>query len=610
MKRLWAWFITPIQYIKRSFYRKMLLAFFTIIIITVASLGANFYFETSDSIKQSAISNMERTTEQAVQTLQLQMGSIMNDTWSFFSDEELQRLVKNFSENSDKLSYFDYKFSIMRNNNPLIEIILVNDNVGLERIQKITNKKYYGDSGLFESEKRKLSQIAISNDGMAKWVLVQIYDIQSKKTFHTIAYTQALKDVYGELQPIIGDMVMFLSFDKLQTWLSSLKIQDRGEFYLVNKLDNSIILSTEPSSIGKPLFQEANLLEWNKYPDEPYTFVKDQNLKSLVVYRSLENTDWILVGKIPVHVLLEQVNAVARKTILIGLVCLLAAMLLAGLLSSRVLVPIRRLRKGMRQIEQGNYKIEVPVETNDEIGFFVAGFNKMTLEIDRLIRKVYEAELKKKDAEIKALQSQINPHFLYNTLGSIESLAAVQGDNKRIRDICHSLAQMMRYNVNGGSFSTLGEEIQQIKQYLMIQQIRYESRLAYDIRVEPELETMRIPKLLFQPIVENSIIHGIEGLRRGGKIRIEAVSLNEQAVVISVKDNGIGMSEDKLTSLQSNLHEVSLFDFSMERQQNSIGIVNAHSRLKLIYGDAYGLTIESQLGKGTDVCIRLMKTVI
>ncbi|QGQ95945.1 sensor histidine kinase [Paenibacillus psychroresistens] len=610
MKRIWAWIMAPIQYIKRSFYRKMLLAFFAIIIITVTSLGANFYFETSDSIKQNAISTMERTTEQAVQTLQLQMGNIKNDAWSFFGDEELQRLVKNFPENSDKLSYFDYKFSIMQNNNSLIEILLVNDKEGNERIQKITNKKYYEDRNLFASEKIKLSQIALKNNGKEAWVLTDIYDAQKKQTIQSIAYTQALKDVYAEQQPIVGNMIVILSFDKLQSWLSALRIQDHGEFFLVNKQDSRIILSTEASNIGEPLFEETNLIEWNKYHEDPYTFVKDQNQKSLVVYRSLLNTDWILVGKVPVNVLLEQVNAVAQKTILIGFVCLLAAMLLASLLSSRVLVPIRRLRKGMRQIEQGNYKIAVPVETNDEIGFFVAGFNKMTREIDRLIVKVYETELKKKDAEIKALQSQINPHFLYNTLGTIESLAAIQGDNKSIRDICHSLAQMMRYNVNGGSFSTLGEEIQQIKQYLMIQQIRYESRLTYDIWLEPELESMRIPKLLFQPIVENSIIHGIEGLRRGGQIWIKVVSLNEHDVVISVKDDGIGMNDEQLSVLQTNLNEVSMTDFSIDRQRSSIGVVNAHSRLKLIYGEAYGLTIESQLGSGTEVSIRLMKTVV
>jgi two-component system sensor histidine kinase YesM len=255
MKRIYAWIITPIQYIKRSFFRKMLLAFFTIIILTVTSLGANFYFETSDNIKQSAISNMERTTEQAVQTLQLQMGNIKNDAWSFFGDEELQTLVKKFSENSDKLSYFNYKFSIMGNNNSLIEFLMVKDKEGIERIQKITNNRYYGDKNLFETEKLKLSQIAKSNNGKEAWVLVYIYDTQKKQMIQTIAYTQALKDVYAELQPIVGNMTIILSFDKLQNWLSSLSVKDHGNFYLVNKQDSRIILSTESSNIGKTIGQ-------------------------------------------------------------------------------------------------------------------------------------------------------------------------------------------------------------------------------------------------------------------------------------------------------------------------------------------------------------------
>ncbi|NRF94760.1 histidine kinase [Paenibacillus frigoriresistens] len=142
----------------------------------------------------------------------------------------------------------------------------------------------------------------------------------------------------------------------------------------------------------------------------------------------------------------------------------------------------------------------------------------MTAEIDRLIMKVYETNLMKKDAEIKALQSQMNPHFLFNTLGTIESLAAMQGDSRNIRMICRSLAQMLRHNISGASFSTLGEEVLQIEQNLFIQKIRYGSRLEYEIKVEAGLENMRIPKLLFQPIVENGITHGIEGLRRGGEL--------------------------------------------------------------------------------------------
>ncbi|NRF94761.1 hypothetical protein HQN89_28095 [Paenibacillus frigoriresistens] len=136
-----------------------------------------------------------------------------------------------------------------------------------------------------------------------------------------------------------------------------MNIKDQGVFYLVNKSDSRIILGPDISSIGKPLFQEANLKIWNMPREETHFFVKDQGQQALVVYRNLDNTDWVLVGKVPVNVLLEQVNAVAKRTVLIGLMILLLAMLFASLLSSRVLIPIKRLKKGMRQIENGNYKV-------------------------------------------------------------------------------------------------------------------------------------------------------------------------------------------------------------------------------------------------------------
>ncbi|MDQ0897811.1 MULTISPECIES: sensor histidine kinase [unclassified Paenibacillus] len=602
------WIFTPIDYVKRSFYRKMLLSFFMIIIITVLSLGINFYVQTSKDIKKNAISNMERLVDQSVQTMESHMDYTNKETWNLFRDTDLQSLMKDYSKNPEKMSYFTFRLMDLANNNPFIDAIVVRDSNGLSKLSAGAFRYFTnpGQLASFEKESDRLSKIAVQNDGKGAWVLSNTYDPKNQP-YRTIAYTQALKDVFGDFQPIIGMLTIQFSNEKLQEWINSLKSNDQGDFYLIDKKDGKIVLGPDQSSTGKPLLNEQNFSEFEKMRPEPYFFINEDKGQTLIVYKSFMNSDWMLVGKVPVNVLLAQVNSVAKRTILIGLSALLSTMLFASFLSSRVLIPIKRLRKGMKQMETGNYNISVPVETKDEIGYFCQSFNQMTHRINHLVVQVYETELLKKDAEIKALQSQMNPHFLYNTLGTIESLAPVQGEGQMISVMCRSLAQMLRYNINGASFSTLGEEIEQLEVYLSIQKIRYETRLEYNIIVDPELTKMRIPKLLFQPIVENSIIHGIERSRKGGTIQIEAVSMDEQDAMIKVTDNGVGMDPDKLKALQLRLNTWSASSYSANNQQTSIGMVNVHARLKLLYGEQYGVAIESVFGEGTQVIIRLMK---
>lgn len=602
------WILAPIDYVKRSFYRKMLLSFFAIIIITVLSLGINFYVQTSADIKKNAISNMERLADQSVQTMESHMDYTNKETWNLFRDTDLQSLMKDYSKNPEKMSYFTFRIMDLANNNPFINAIVVRDSNGLSKLSAGVSRYFTNLSQLasFEKELDRVSKIAVQNDGKGVWVLSNTYD-QKNQPYRTIAYTQALKDVFGDFQPIIGTLTIQFSNEKLQEWIKSLKTNDQGDFYLIDKKDGTIVLGPDQSSTGKPLLNEQNFSEFEKVRPEPYFFINEEKGQTLIVYKSFMNSDWMLVGKVPVNVLLARVNSVAQRTILIGLSALLSTMLFASFLSSRVLIPIKRLRKGMKQMETGNYNISVPVETKDEIGYFCQSFNQMTHRINHLVVQVYETELLKKDAEIKALQSQMNPHFLYNTLGTIESLAPVQGEGQMISVMCRSLAQMLRYNINGASFSTLGEEIEQLEVYLSIQKIRYETRLEYNIIVDPELTKMRIPKLLFQPIVENSIIHGIERSRKGGTIQIEAVSIDEQDAMIKVTDNGVGMDPDKLKDLQLRLNTWSASSYSANNQQTSIGMVNVHARLKLLYGEQYGVAIKSVFGEGTQVTIRLMK---
>lgn len=608
MSRIAKWITSPYRYVMRSLYRKILVSFLVIVTLTVISLETNYYVETSADIKQKAISNMEQVSEQSEKILNSYMSYIRGEAWNYFGDTEFQSFVSNMDSDPDKYSYFLSKFRKLTAENPHISVIVVTPLNGTPLVVGNNTNTYYGNSQrreLFEQERVRLHEIALQNDGKGEWVTSQMYDTNTGRKLNTLVFVQALKEIKAASQRIIGTMMIVLSNDEMQNWLHGAGNQEHGDFYLVNKQDGAIVLSQDESVIGTAVLDKTGIKELQKGRIERHFFLDDHGARTLVVYQRLVNNDWLIVGKVPVQQLLKQVNEVAQRTILIGLAYILGSMLIAGYLSSRVILPLKQLRKGMKMIETGNYNISVPVNTADEIGYLSISFNHMANEINRLVVKVYETELVKKDAEIKALQSQINPHFLYNTLGTIDSLATVH-DDQRISVISRSLARMFRYNISGGNMSSLEAEIQQIEMYLSIQKIRYDSRLNYSIHIEPGLENMMIPKLLFQPLVENSVIHGIENMQAGGIIRIRIVSIHERDVEIRVWNNGQAIPESKLKEIQTILETWSPMGQNTE-QLSSIGLVNVQARLKLIYGDDYGLKIHSSLEHGTEIILRVSK---
>ncbi len=607
MSRVAKWIILPYRYVMRSLYRKILVSFLLIVTLTVISLETNYYVKTSADIKQQAISNMEQASEQSEKILNSYMSSIRGEAWNYFGDTEFQSFVQNMDSDPERYSYFLSKFRKLTSENPYISVAVVNPLDGTPLVVGNNTNMYYGNSqqrDLFEIERARVHEIALQNEGKGKWVTSQMYDPSTGQKLKTLVFVQALKEIKVASQRIIGSILIVLSNDELQNWLHSVENQEHVDFYLVNKQDGSIVLAQDPNVLGTAVLDETGIKELQKSRTERHFFLNVHGTQTLVVYQ-IVNNDWLIVGKVPVHQLLKQVNEVAQRTILIGLAYILGSMLIAGFLSSKVILPLKRLRKGMKQIETGNYNISVPVNTVDEIGYLSISFNHMANEINRLVVKVYETELVKKEAEIKALQSQINPHFLYNTLGTIDSLATLH-DDQRISVISRSLARMFRYNISGGNMSSLEAEIQQIELYLSIQKIRYDSRLNYAIHIEPGLENMRIPKLLFQPLVENSVIHGIENMQSGGFIRVLIVSINERDVEIRVWNNGQAFQESKLKEIQTRLARWSPTGQNTE-QQLSIGLVNVQARLKLIYGNDYGLMIQSSPDHGTEIILRISK---
>jgi two-component system sensor histidine kinase YesM len=263
--------------------------------------------------------------------------------------------------------------------------------------------------------------------------------------------------------------------------------------------------------------------------------------------------------------------------------------------------PIEQLTAKMKQVENGEFKMADEAanvsQRTDEIGVLQKNFAIMIKKIDTLIKEDYTKQILIKDAQLKALQAQINPHFLYNTLDSINWLAKVNGQG-HISAMVESLGNLMRNAISGKEpIITLEEEVQLLKDYLTIQKMRFGERLRYQLDIDREWLGLKVPKLTLQPIVENSINYGLEKTLTECRITVMAVS-QADSLKIMVTDNGPGIPEEILEKLAQG---------EIKPKGSGMGLENIDHRLKLIFGEEYGLCITSELGKGATVTIRIPK---
>ncbi|WP_339819453.1 sensor histidine kinase [Paenibacillus sp. FSL R7-0216] len=264
--------------------------------------------------------------------------------------------------------------------------------------------------------------------------------------------------------------------------------------------------------------------------------------------------------------------------------------------------PIQYLGKAMKAVRKGNFDVTLPTNRwQDDLSELTGSFNFMTRTIQELIEKEYKMQLRNKEAQFMALQMQINPHFLYNTLQTIGGKAVLAGDYE-IHEMCRALGDMFRYSFYEGNMeSTIGAELAHLNNYLYIQQFRFEESLTTRFDVQSELMDARIIRFVLQPILENIMVHAL-GKTRRSVVRIEVFALREDDHIrMSISDDGPGMEPDKLEALRAALAHPSSKVFTGV----SIGLRNVHERIRLFYGTPYGLEIDSRPGQGTTVSLTI-----
>ena len=309
-----------------------------------------------------------------------------------------------------------------------------------------------------------------------------------------------------------------------------------------------------------------------------------------------KRTGWTVVGAAYTSELLKNNEQAQMWYLLVASILLLAVIGISGIISREITKPIRSLRDSMRKVQNGQFDTHVEVITENEIGSLGRSFNLMTSEIRALMEQnVYEQKQKRK-SELKALQTQINPHFLYNTLDSIIWMSEA-GENDEVVEMTSALARLLRQSISNDKEEVeLEKEIEYVKNYLTIQKMRYKDKLEFFIYVDPRVAHVPIIKLVLQPLVENAIYHGIKYKETKGNLKIYARPVDGRVEIV-VADDGIGMDEDVMEHI---------FDeHRKEQKRNGVGVPNVQKRLKLQYGSEYGIRYESVKGAGTKAVITI-----
>ena len=349
----------------------------------------------------------------------------------------------------------------------------------------------------------------------------------------------------------------------------------------------------------------ANSPKLDRFLMDPYPkskLITLENNRVLVTKTHIERLNWILLSQANLNVLTRDLTNILMLLVIMLLTIIILEITMTSVLNNLITNPIMKLKQGVEEISKGNFDFHFRMKTNDEIGLFAQSFNHMSAQIKKLLKDVEREEKKKREYELALIQQQIKPHFLYNSLDIILKLSQL-GQNRKAQKVTIRLADYYRKSLScGADVISVKDEINLTVDYLELQKLRYSEMFDYQIDVSNHIEGKVIPKLSLQPIVENAIEHGFSYSCASGHLRIYD-EIKDDVYAIIITDNGAGIAPERVERINAMLSNT----LSTHQVQNvdSFGLKNVNHRLKLFFGDAYGIHIKSLEGKGTEIMIKL-----
>ena len=403
-------------------------------------------------------------------------------------------------------------------------------------------------------------------------------------TLDSIADDDTIKDPYelvAQLREDFNDLVQITTDRESRLWLQSLL---RNLDTLEDRIDDI----TRNLEEGGHYDENMEMLDNNIYI---LTELIQEDIQHYIYYQTRSMNDLKLQLNAQVEQFLLAFGVIL--SVIFCLVVLISAQTVGGIIR-----PIERLRQVTGEVAHGDFGVRASSEGPSEISELSGSINNMTVHLEAMVRKIKEDERKMRHAELRLLQEQINPHFLYNTLDTIIWLIESDQTDDAV-DMVVSLSQFFRLVLShGAEYISLRDEEQHIRSYLKIQQARYHDILDYEIQIDPQIYPYKILKMTLQPLVENALYHGIKYKRAMGKIIIKG-TLADKKIILTVEDNGVGMEPEVLSRLRREIER------SCKDTEGGFGLANVNERIRMYFGDYYGMQIDSEQGSGTVVTITI-----
>ncbi|TCZ73189.1 sensor histidine kinase [Paenibacillus albiflavus] len=560
-----------------------------------------YYNKTTDQINLRVGEISQKNVSQAADHLTLVMKGYDSVSKSIIGNLDIQRMLTQVESNTSvqaisQRSIENVLGSIYYSRDDLVGIYMLTNEGKIYSYGSFTHaidSEYSNKDWYKEIKKSKGEMVWL---GMQQESIIDLMHQSPVFTFGRVLY-----DIYSN-KPI-GIVVIETEPAVVLNVLSNLNLGSHGESYILTR-DNRILAYS-----GFPANKELKAVDLPPMSEDELTYMNN-DAGFLTVVEKQPILDWRIVSVTPNSDLNVELDKNERFLFIVSGLLVLLSIGLSVFFSRMIAAPIKKMVRGMKQVERGQFDVLLEVKSFDEVNFLVSAFNRMVSRINQLIERVRFVSTSEKNAQLHALQSQVNPHFLYNTLDMIYWMLD-EKENEKLGNIILSLSRMFRYSSDWEYAEiTLREEMEQIRHYLAILQARADEGLHVEIDVPDACLQTELPKMTLQPIIENAIVHGLMLQEVQGRLWIHT-EMDEHALTIHIRDNGVGIPCEKLGKLQdivlkSTEEYIANESFSQEQSEEiGIGILNVHRRIVIKFGPDYGLQIRSEENKGTVVSIRL-----
>ncbi len=577
--------------IKKSLLSQLLISYMLLIVIPASLIGYWSFKASREIIESQSKEYFDMVLMQTSKNVEILVDQIMATTTIFHMNSELE---KNLTQQSE-----DHLTEIYAINE--IEKSLANYTIALGWLKH--SSVIFGKNGLVYSSGSDTPTLDINTVKASSW-----YKKLEKSGEKIVWFTQPsgfTRNLQNEsvitavsiLKNPISNApygILLLTADEKSIYnIYKDFLTDDSIFYIVDE-DGFIISNSIRNEVGS---KSKNSLYVNLYDKSGHQTVIWNGIEYLSSYHKLENTNWYLVYSVPLNSIIKKVNFLKLKILITSIILLCVSAIIAIIISRKISLPLVKLSKRIKTYKNELSPVISRFSIEDEVRILSSEYENIIEKLENTIHELLIEQDQKRKAELHALQMQINPHFLYNTLNSLKCLVWTNKSHL-IEPMIDALVNLLEQTVGReDELISIEEEINNIKNYVYIQETRIGFNIFMNYKLENDLLGCKIPKLLLQPIIENAIFHGIES-RKKGSITLICFSKADD-IIIEIIDDGVGMSEETVTALLSSQKNLYSSSFS------SIGIKNVNDRLKLYFGQKYGLEITSSIGIGTSVIIRM-----